>query len=119
MAGRPSKYSPAYCNEVVECLAEGHSVTGFAGLIGVTRSTIYKWVEDHPDFAEAMKIGQAKAVYFWEKNLISVAQKGVGNAACSIFGVKNRAPEDWADKIQTELTGAVKVNIAGDDSNLL
>ena len=116
---RPSKYSEAYCNEVIECLAEGHSVSAFAGRVGVTRSTVYKWAEDFPDFAEALKIGQAKAVEFWEKILVKVARDGGGNATAVIFALKNRANDDWADKVQTEHTGKVQVSIAGDDASLL
>jgi hypothetical protein len=104
-AGRPSKYQSAYCEEVVNCLAEGHSVTAFAGRIGVARSTVFKWAAEIPEFSDALKVGQAKAVGFWEKILASVAREGKGNATAVIFALKNRAGEDWADKIHTEVTG--------------
>lgn len=104
-AGRPSKYNKAYCNEVIECLAEGHSITAFAGIIGVARSTIFEWAKEHPEFSDAIKVGQAKAVHFWEKIAIDIARNGGGNATAAIFGLKNRAGEDWADKVVTEHTG--------------
>jgi len=31
--------------------------------------------------------------------------QGGGNATAAIFGVKNRAKDDWADVTKTELTG--------------
>ena len=108
--GRPSKYSDAYCNEVVECLAEGKSITAFAGRIGVARSTIFKWVDEHPEFSDAVKVGQAKATEFWEQILIGVARDGGGNATAAIFGLKNRAPDDWRDKRETELSGNVTLS---------
>jgi hypothetical protein len=103
--GRPSKYDPAFCESVIECLGEGHSVTAFAGRIGVNRSSVFEWAKNHPEFSNALKIGQAKAVEFWEKILAKVAKDGGGNATAVIFALKNRASDDWADKIQTELTG--------------
>lgn len=103
--GRPSKYSPAYCNEVIECLSEGHSVTAFAGRIGVARSTVFKWADEYPEFSDALKVGQAKATSFWETILVKVAREGGGNATAAIFGLKNRASDDWADKIVSEHSG--------------
>lgn len=105
MAGRPSKYQPEYCEEVIACLAEGHSVTAFAGRIGVSRVTVFNWANEYPEFFNALKIGQARAVEFWEKILAKVARDGGGNATAVIFALKNRAAEDWSDKVVTELTG--------------
>lgn len=96
--GRPSKYEAVHCEQVIECLAQGHSVTAFAGEIGVARSTVFKWADEHPEFSDALKTGQARATAFWEKILIGVARDGKGNATAAIFGLKNRAAEDWADR---------------------
>lgn len=103
--GRHSSFKDAYCNEVIEYLAQGHSVTAFAGHIGAGRSTVYEWVEQFPEFAVSMKIGQAKATAFWEEILIKIAKEGKGNATAAIFGLKNRASDDWADRTLTEHTG--------------
>lgn len=104
-AGRPSKYSPAYCNEVVEFLAQGFSVSAFAGEIGVAASTVKLWAKDIPEFSDAVKRGQAKAIAFWERAAIKLAMTGEGNATACIFGLKNRASDEWADMTKTELTG--------------
>jgi transposase-like protein len=103
--GRPTKYSAAYCREVISCLSEGHSVTAFAGRIGVARSTVFKWAEETPEFSDALKVGQAKATEYWENILKSVARDGKGNATAAIFGLKNRAGDDWRDKVDHEVAG--------------
>ncbi len=103
--GRPTKYQKAYCEKVIECLAEGHSVTAFAGRIGVARSTIFKWATEIPEFSDALKVGQAKATGFWEGILVKIAKDGGGNATAAIFGLKNRAGDDWSDKTVQEHTG--------------
>ena len=103
--GRPSKYDPKYCAEVIEFLAKGHSVTAFAGSIRVSRSTVFNWADTNPEFLDALKVGQARATQFWEAILANVATSGKGNATAAIFGLKNRAPEDWRDRMVNEHTG--------------
>lgn len=104
-AGRPSKYSEAYCAEVIDFLGQGHSLTAFAGEIGVAPSTVKKWAKEIDRFSDAVKRGQAKAVAFWERAVIKLATTGEGNATACIFGLKNRASDEWADISRTELTG--------------
>lgn len=101
-----SKYKPAYCNEIIECLALGHSIAAFAGSIGVAASSVYKWINDFPEFAEAYAVAKAKAVLFWEKKLIDIAGTGKGNVTATIFGLKNRAASEWRDVQAVEHTGA-------------
>lgn len=103
--GRPSSYKEAYCNEIIECLAEGHSITGFAGSIGVDRTTVFDWLKRHEEFAAAYEIAKSKAVYYWEKEGKRFARDGKGNAAYMIFALCNRAPEDWRQKVEHEHSG--------------
>lgn len=105
--GRPSKYSPAYCNEIVQHMAEGASIASFAGEIGVARSSINEWMEVHPEFSEAVKVAKAKCAAWWEKHLrtIAMAGGGPGAATACIFGLKNMAAEDWREKTSQEISG--------------
>ncbi len=80
-------------------------MTAFAGLIGVARSTVFKWAAEIPEFSDALRVGQAKATAFWEDILVKVARDGGGNATAAIFGLKNRAADDWSDRTVTEHTG--------------
>lgn len=106
--GRPSKYKPAYCNEVVEHMAQGASLTSFAGEIGVARSTINQWMEDHSEFSEAVRVGKAKCAAWWEKagRQIVMGGGGPGAATLAVFGIKNMAPEDWRDKQEHDHTSS-------------
>ena len=97
-AGRPTKYDPKYCDAVVEYMKDGYSVTAFAGYIGVARSTVFRWADEHEEFSDALKAGQAMAARWWEDALREVATTGKGNASAAIFGVKNRSSEDYKDK---------------------
>jgi DNA-binding XRE family transcriptional regulator len=71
------------------------SQADFARKIGVARSTVFKWAEEHQEFSDALKVGQARATEFWEKILVKVARDGGGNATAAIFGLKNRAHDGF------------------------
>lgn len=102
--GRPSKFKPAYSNMLIEHLAEGASIASFAAEIGVARSTINQWADDHPEFSEALKIAKAKCAAWWEARLRSIALTGgaPGQGTAVIFGLKNMASEDWRDKQEVD-----------------
>lgn len=106
-AGRPSKYQQAYCDLVIEHMAEGASLTSFAAEIGVARSSINEWMEHQPEFSEAVKIAKAKCSAWWERVGRSNAVNGGGNATLVIFGLKNMAPEEWREKQEIEHSGGV------------
>lgn len=124
-AGRPTKYDPKYCEEVVEYMRDGYSVTAFAGHIGVARSTVFKWADEHEEFSDSLKTAQAMAAQWWEDRLRDVAMTGTGNATAAIFGVKNRSSEDYKDKRETDHTSSdgsfkpttIEIVAPGDDSS--
>lgn len=99
---RPSGYSPLYCDQAVAFMADGYSLTAFAGQIGVSRQTIYNWAERHPEFLDAVKRGEAASQLWWERRNREFAKDGEGNATAIIFGLKNRAAEDWRDKHEVD-----------------
>jgi hypothetical protein len=41
----------------MEFLSVGRSKNALAGHLGIVKSTLFKWIEDHPEFAEAVEIG--------------------------------------------------------------
>jgi transposase len=107
--GRPTDYRAAYCADVVECLSEGYSISGFAGLIGVSRQSIYQWAQDHPAFSDALNIAKAKSAKFWEDRHIAIAKGAEGNVTATIFALKNRVADDWREKVEVAHTGSVAV----------
>ncbi len=100
-------YRDDYCDEVVDFLKDGHSLAAFGGHIGVSREALYRWMRTQPEFAEAVKRAQAKSILWWERRILELAQSGQGSAPAIMFGLKNRAPEEWRDKTHTEVSGTV------------
>lgn len=109
--GRPTLYDPRYCEEMVECCALGHSITGFAGKIGVDRDTITHWGQQHPEFFLAIKKAKAAATRELEldANRIRKSGGGPGAPAMTIFQMKNFAPDEYADRFETKNTDEVKI----------
>lgn len=88
-------------------MSDGASMTSFAAEIGVARSTLNEWAENHPEFSEAVKRAKAKCAAWWEKIARDGAKGGDANPTLCIFGLKNMAADDWRDKVEHEQSGTV------------
>lgn len=106
-AGRPSKYETRYCEEVIVAAREGLSLTGFAGKIEVARSTINEWIEQYPEFSEAVSCAKAVRALAWERRAIKVGDGdgGPGAAPMIQFALRNLADDDWRDRRELEHAG--------------
>lgn len=104
--GRPTKYDPGYCDELVAFMAQGYSMTAFAAQIGVDRDTITEWGNVHDEFSLAIKKGKAACASWWESVNRNNAMTGDGNATSCIFGLKNMAADDWSDRKSIDHTSS-------------
>lgn len=96
-------------------MKNGYSFESFAGLIGVSKQTIYDWTKANPDFLDAKERAFEASRLTWERIGKNIATSGEGNATAYIFNMKNRFKEDWSDKQQIEHQGAkVTFNIEPD-----
>ena len=93
--GRPSLYKPEYCEAVVKAMSEGVSLSGFAGMIGVSREALYHWQSKHSDFSDACSRARMARVLWWEQKLMR-STKGAQTTA-SIFALRNADPTEWRD----------------------
>ena len=110
-AGRPTKYKPEYCQAIKDFFnipptqiidektvaVDLPFIQSFSRIIGVSKSTLYKWAEDHPDFSDALK----ECKEHQERILVANALSGRYNATFSIFTAKNIL--EWRDR--QEITG--------------
>ncbi|WP_341632082.1 hypothetical protein [Sphingomonas agri] len=111
--GRPSKYDPAYCEQMIGLCAEGKSLAYFAASIRVARRTLRNWAEQHADFAEAIEIAKACALACWEDRAATVGDGdgGPGAAAMVQFMLKNFGAEDFSDRREVTYSGAIQHNL--------
>lgn len=108
-------FKPEYCEIIVNKMREGDSFWATCATeFSCGMSTIKGWLEKYPEFLEAQKRGTYLSLAWWEK----VGRAGtVGkiknfNATAYIYNMKNRFREyGWADKQETEHSGAIDINL--------
>ena len=110
--GRPSDYKPEYCDLIIQAMGEGVSLTGFAGMIGVSRECIYNWMTRHSEFSDAASRAKAARVLWWERKLMR-SRKGAETTA-SIFALRNADPTEWRDIKHTSTDINVRVETLTD-----
>lgn len=111
-AGAPRKYKPEYCDEVISFMAKGFSVEAFAGHVWVSRATLYRWMEEYPEFKEAVAIGRERCRVWWEEAAQAglMTEKGTSfSAATWIFNMRNRF--GWRNEDKVEHTGQVDASM--------
>jgi transposase-like protein len=93
--GRPSEYKPEYCEAVLDYMAQGYSLSAFAGSIKMSRDTVYHWMSEHREFSDAVSRARMTRVAALEVKLLR-SKKGAETSA-SIFALRNADPSEWRD----------------------
>lgn len=129
---RPTIYSKAFCEKLINHMAKGLSFESFAGAISVSRRVLYDWEIKYPEFLHAKEIGTEKSRIFWEKAGIQGAfaqkvkdpntdrgyriQKTPIIPSVWIFNMKNRF--QWRDRQPDESEVVVNNLVGKSDSEL-
>lgn len=103
--GRPSKYRPEYCDEIIELGKDGKSIAQMAAHFDVDKASVFRWAEEHEDFRTALARAKAHSQKWWEDQ----AQKNLSdrnfNAQLWLKSVASRFRDDYTERTQTELSG--------------
>jgi len=83
-------------NQISAWSGDGLSETQIATLLGVNISTITREKKRNEQFAHAIKKGRYKAVQLVANKIFQNAMEGKETSA--IFFLKNRDPDNWADR---------------------
>jgi len=130
--GRPTKFQPEFVVQAEKLAGLGATDREVADFFEIDEATVYRWKHTHPDFCEALKVGKQTADERVEQSLYrralgyshdAVKMFMPGGATepvvapyvehyppdttAAIFWLKNRKPDEWRDKVQTELSGEV------------
>lgn len=97
--GRPTKYRPEMCEQVIEFGRMGKSRAWIAAKFEVAKSSLQVWEAEHPDFSAAMARAKTLEQQWWE-------DKGQENLATQSFqssmwnrSMAARFPDDWREKV--------------------
>ena len=107
--GRPSKYDPEMCQQVIDAMGKGLSKEAAAAECGISHDTFFRWIKEKPEFSDAVKEGEHLSRLFWEKAGLKgmVGQIPGFNATTWIFNMKNR--HGWKDKTETQVSGGLEI----------
>lgn len=94
--GRPSGYTPRACSQVIALMECGLSLTAAAGVMGVGRTTVHRWMDAHEEFRGAVLRGQAARTFKLETMLLGATSGTVVRFCC--LALVNAAPEEWSKK---------------------
>lgn len=111
--GRPSTYSPEFCEVVIELGRQGKSLVQIASALDVTKQTLANWSDAHPEFLDAMTHARIHSQAWWEdagqNNMLLGPGQGTFNASVWSRSMAARFPEDWRENKGVELSGAVQI----------
>jgi transposase-like protein len=116
-AGRPTKYKPEFCEQVIELGKKGKSLAQMAAHFDVARSTIDQWAEDQPDFSEALTRAKAHCQAWWE----NVGQEAMFmdkfQSAVWTKSMQARFRDDYTERQELKHEGGLNILFDGDDQD--
>ena len=108
--GRPSKYNPAFCDQVIELGKLGKSVEQIACELGLSTRVMYKWRDEHEEFMHAMEKAKEYEQYWWETiaQTHMIEEQGAAKLNASIWSrsMAARFPRKYRESIKQEITGS-------------
>lgn len=106
--GRPTKYDPSFCEEIVGYGRMGFSKAEMANAFDVIRETLDEWAKVHPDFSDALDRATEYSLAWWENKAREGVDKGsMINASLWTRSMAGRFPrEAYREDRRIELTGA-------------
>ncbi|WP_420465605.1 helix-turn-helix domain-containing protein [Panacagrimonas sp.] len=126
--GRPSKFKDEMVDQARKLANKAFTDAEVAEFFNIPRTTLYRWMNDHPELRDALKLGKVAADERVERSLyeratgyshpdvhVSNYQGAVTltpinkvyppDTTAMIFWLKNRRPEEWRDKVDHEHGG--------------
>lgn len=125
--GRPSKYDPKYCNEIVELGKEGFSRWQICSRLDIGIGNMKAWEGAHEEFRAALEESRLHALAYWEDlahDHIREAPGGVKlNTGLWSRSMAARFPDQYRENSKVELTGKndgpIEIDHVHDFSNAL
>lgn len=72
--GRPTKYTPQRCQDLIDHMKQGGSIEAFGAYVGekygiehaISKDTVYEWADVYSDFSDAKRIAEAYSAKFYD-----------------------------------------------------
>jgi hypothetical protein len=106
--GQPHKFKEEYCQVAIDMGRQGYSIRSIAAEIGHPHQTIYNWMDQFPQFFDAIKKSQDLALKYVEGQLCKLVSAGKTtniDTTAVIFMLKTRFHKIYSDKKEIEHSG--------------
>ena len=107
--GRPSKYDPAYCDQIVALGKEGLSRWQICSRLNIGLHNMIAWEGAHEDFRQSLEQARLDSLAYWEDlahDHIREAPGGVKlNTGLWSRSMAARFPEQYRENSKVEVTG--------------
>jgi hypothetical protein len=107
--GRPSKYDPKYCSEIVDLGKEGFSRWQICSRLDIGINNMKAWESAHEEFRAALEESRLHALSYWEdlaRDHIKEVPGGVKlNTGLWSRSMAARFPDQYRENSKVELTG--------------
>lgn len=94
---RPTKYTPDVVDRIVKAVELGATYEHAANYGGIHYDTFNTWREKKPEFSEAIKAAEGKAVIGWLTKIEAAATDGTWQAAA--WKAERRYPHDYGKTV--------------------
>ena len=107
--GRPTKYKSEFCEQIIDLMGEGLSLTAAAAELGITRECAYQWAYTKPEFRRRWSWGAGSACCSWSaacwrpKDSVTVASRSFALKAADRFEWGDRQPGPGEEQPLTEI----------------
>ncbi len=107
--GRPSKYDPAYCDQIVALGKEGLSRWQICSRLNIGLHNMIAWEGAHDDFRQSLEQARLDSLAYWEDlahDHIREAPGGIKlNTGLWSRSMAARFPEQYRENSTVEVTG--------------
>nr|BFD33633.1 hypothetical protein GTC16762_32520 [Pigmentibacter ruber] len=110
-SGRKKLFQEKYHEEIIQTMKKGQGVSFFAAKIGVSKQTIYNWINENVEFKESFEIAQTACQAFWENLALNNAVTAKGNGNQIQYQMSKRFRDDYADSSQINIFNSNNQNV--------
>lgn len=104
--GRPSKYKPEFCEQILAMGQEGLSPAQMAYEFDVCQDTLENWASLHADFFEALARAKTAAEAYWTNYGMERLGTNEFQAPTWLKTMQARFRQNWTESKTLALTGA-------------
>jgi len=102
-AGRPSKYKPEFCEQVIDLGKAGKSQVQIAVELGIPRTTMLSWADAHEEFSTALTRAKECEQAWWEDQAQNGKAQELIGASVWAKSVAARFRDDYTERQKVDM----------------